>query len=337
MPPPPSPRKTWNADLSMSIGPIESEESFSGPSSPTYRGAPIYRTTSNVSVTENSPLLQNSAWQSRRSRFRLQVLLSCCELDVLETSLLITLFQSTADVINGNCNGKPRLSRNQSRAGIYFSGNLYLHLFLFYEFILISSHGTDYSSGSFRSIRHGERAGSWSQRLVNALTSDRYSFKDSMRESKDSLGPEERVWYDQFTSTDWVHDSIADAYRVKALRSRKDIRGRIKAFFDGTQGWILSALVGFLTATVAYTVDVSEAPVFDWKDGYCQRGFFLSEKVCVATGLFSSRITKSFLYPPRWSNLWILSRDTATDFQHHFRSTPFISARAIMPWYQNDP
>jgi hypothetical protein len=101
-----------------------------------------------------------------------------------------------------------------------------------------------------------------------------------MREAKGSIEPDDRVWYDQFTSTDWVHDSIADAYRVKALRSRKDFRGRIQAFFDGAQGWILSALVGFLTATIAYTVDKSEAPVFDWKDGYCSKGFFLSEKVC---------------------------------------------------------
>ena len=100
-----------------------------------------------------------------------------------------------------------------------------------------------------------------------------------MRESKSSLQTDERVWYDQFTSTDWVHDSIADAYRVKALRSRKDIRGRIEAFFDGAQGWILSALVGFLTACIAYVVDVSEAPVFDWKDGYCSTGFILSERV----------------------------------------------------------
>lgn len=100
-----------------------------------------------------------------------------------------------------------------------------------------------------------------------------------MREQKDSLYPDERVWYDQFTSTDWVHDSIADAYRVKALRNRKDFRGRLKSFFDGTQGWILSAVVGVLTATIAYLVDISEAPVFDWKDGYCSRGFFVSEKV----------------------------------------------------------
>jgi chloride channel 3/4/5 len=107
-----------------------------------------------------------------------------------------------------------------------------------------------------------------------------------MRESKGSLTGDDRVWYDQFTSTDWVHDSIADAHRVKALRSRTDIRGRIEAFFDGTQGWILSALVGFLTAIIAYIVDVSEAPVFDWKDGYCSKGFLTSEKVSWLSKIF---------------------------------------------------
>ena len=139
------------------------------------------------------------------------------------------------------------------------------------------------SSGSLRTSRHHGRAGSWGQRLVTALTSERHLHRDSFRESKTPLYGDDRVWYDQFTSTDWVHDSIADAYRVKALRSRKDIRGRIEAFFDGTQGWILSALVGSLTATIAYCVDVSEAPVFDWKDGYCSDGFLLSEKVSLST------------------------------------------------------
>lgn len=101
-----------------------------------------------------------------------------------------------------------------------------------------------------------------------------------MTESKNTLYSDDRVWYDQFTSTDWVHDSIADAYRVKALRSRTDIRGKILASIDGIQGWILSALVGCLTAVLAYIVDVSESPFFDWKDGYCSQGFLISEKVC---------------------------------------------------------
>ncbi|KAL2064176.1 hypothetical protein VTL71DRAFT_4670 [Oculimacula yallundae] len=145
----------------------------------------------------------------------------------------------------------------------------------------LSSHQS--INGSLRASRHHSRAGSWGARLVTALKSDR-KYLDSMRESKSSIYPDDRVWYDQFTSTDWVHDSIADAYRVKALRSRKDLRGRMKATFDGAQGWILSAVVGFLTAVIAYVVDVSEAPVFDWKDGYCSSGFLISEKHCCPDG-----------------------------------------------------
>ncbi|KAL3417333.1 voltage gated chloride channel [Phlyctema vagabunda] len=136
-------------------------------------------------------------------------------------------------------------------------------------------------NGSLRAARHHSRAGSLGQRLASAFSSHGL---DSMRESKHSLFPDDRVWYDQFTSTDWVHDSIADAHRVKALRSRKDIRGRIEALFDGAQGWILSALVGCIVATIAYLVNVSEAPVFDWKDGYCADGWFISEKRCCPNG-----------------------------------------------------
>lgn len=87
------------------------------------------------------------------------------------------------------------------------------------------------------------------------------------------------MWYDQFTSTDWVHDSIADAHRVKALRSRKDLWGRMYAAFYATQGWILSALSGFVIAIIAYIVNVSEAIMFDYKDGYCKRTWYLSEAV----------------------------------------------------------
>lgn len=100
-----------------------------------------------------------------------------------------------------------------------------------------------------------------------------------MDEPKTSVFPDERVWYDQFTSTDWVHDSIADAYRVKALRSRKDFWGRIIVLFDGAQGWILSAVVGLAVAAIAYVIDVTEATAFDFKDGYCVKAWYQSEKV----------------------------------------------------------
>lgn len=80
---------------------------------------------------------------------------------------------------------------------------------------------------------------------------------------------DERTWYDQFTSTDWVHDSIADGARLRQLRRRKDIRGRVLAWLDGLQGWILVALVGCITASIAYFVDITEDAIFDVKQGYC--------------------------------------------------------------------
>jgi chloride channel 3/4/5 len=128
-------------------------------------------------------------------------------------------------------------------------------------------------------MRHHSRAGSWGQRLVTALTSERSIHESFLHDSKGNIYPDERVWYDQFTSTDWVHDGIADAYRLKALRARKDFRGRIYSFFDGSQGWILCALVGCITATIAYLVDICEPPVFDLKDGYCATGWYKSERV----------------------------------------------------------
>lgn len=132
--------------------------------------------------------------------------------------------------------------------------------------------------------RHHSRTGSFNQsfshRLVSALGDRRQALDSSMQASKASFWQDDRVWYDQFTSTDWVHDSIADAYRVKALRSRKDIRGRIAAWFDGAQGWILVAIIGILTASLAYVVNVTESTLFDLKQGYCTKQWYMSKKSC---------------------------------------------------------
>ncbi|KAF4957638.1 hypothetical protein FGADI_3000 [Fusarium gaditjirri] len=133
--------------------------------------------------------------------------------------------------------------------------------------------------GAYHGSRNHSRHPSWSSRLVSAL-SDRH--ESSMAESKGTIFPDERMWYDQFTSTDWVHDAIADSYRVKELRSRKDFWGRVRIIFDGAQGWILSALCGFLVALMAYTVDVAESTVFDFKEGYCGKAWYLSRKRCCA-------------------------------------------------------
>lgn len=127
----------------------------------------------------------------------------------------------------------------------------------------------------------------------------------SMTDSKGFVYPGDRVWYDQFTSTDWVHDSIADAYRAKALRSRKDFWGRVYLVLDAGQGWILSALVGFTVAVLAYAINISEQVLFDWKDGYCATSWYLSEKRCCPLGECTdwvswSDVTKALPFTAKW-------------------------------------
>ncbi|OQV00247.1 hypothetical protein CLAIMM_05771 [Cladophialophora immunda] len=97
-----------------------------------------------------------------------------------------------------------------------------------------------------------------------------------------SLSKDDRLWYDQFTSTDWVHDSIADGYRVLDLKKRKGWRGRLGLLLDSAQGWVLVALIGVVTAGIAYFVDVTESAIFDIKRGFCRGAWYLGRTNCCA-------------------------------------------------------
>ena len=74
-----------------------------------------------------------------------------------------------------------------------------------------------------------------------------------------------RVWYDNFTAIDWLHDSVKHAVRLRKIRSRKrdGVSGFLVNLADGAQGWILVSLVGFFTALVAYAIIASEMVLFD--------------------------------------------------------------------------
>lgn len=128
----------------------------------------------------------------------------------------------------------------------------------------------------------GSRRGSFARGLMKALerSDEQTRSSEGLTTSKRSLYWDNRTWYDQFTSTDWVHDSIADSYRVKELRSRKDFRGRVKCFFDGAQGWVLVFIIGCITAGFAYVIDVTEATMFDLKSGYCGDHWYYSKRQC---------------------------------------------------------
>lgn len=141
------------------------------------------------------------------------------------------------------------------------------------------------SIGSYRtSVRSRSRRGSHGRpaRKGFSWTNVREAVAETQQQpqTQSSRLFDDRVWYDQFTSTDWVRDSIADAYRVKELRRRKDFRGRVLAFIDGAQGWALVAIIGCLTAGVAYLIDVTESSIFDFKTGHCSKAWYYSKRAC---------------------------------------------------------
>ena len=118
---------------------------------------------------------------------------------------------------------------------------------------------------------------------------------------------DDRVWYDQFTSTDWVHDSIADGFRKRELRRRQDIRGRLWLLFDSSQGWILVAVIGCITAFIAYFVDVTEAAIFDYKEGICTTAWYRTRAKCCHGSHHCAnwRTWSQLLLPSGVDNVWL--------------------------------
>ena len=138
-------------------------------------------------------------------------------------------------------------------------------------------------TGSFHKPQIRSRAQSWSLRMSSApgtTTQNVWRTSKTIQSLAGSLFQDDRVWYDQFTSTDWVHDSIADGYRVRKLQQRKDMRGKLLYWFDRAQGWLLVGIIGFVTAVIAYLVDITEAAIFDIKEGFCRSNWHLSHKRC---------------------------------------------------------
>ncbi|KAI7552583.1 CLC voltage-gated chloride channel [Hortaea werneckii] len=90
----------------------------------------------------------------------------------------------------------------------------------------------------------------------------------------------ERLPYNDYTTIDWLHDLAKDSYRLRSVDGRQGIRYKFLSLLDEASGWVVAALIGILTACVAFLVDVAEATVSDWKLGYCKRNPFMAREAC---------------------------------------------------------
>lgn len=114
---------------------------------------------------------------------------------------------------------------------------------------------------------------------VESILSSHLS-KDERALNSTPLG--ERLPYNDYTTIDWLHDLVKDSVRARNRARSHGIRSRIAQRWDMAQGWVAAAIIGLLTACVAFVVDVSVATVADWKEGYCSRNVWLNRRACCA-------------------------------------------------------
>ncbi|KAJ0362210.1 hypothetical protein COL154_006309 [Colletotrichum chrysophilum] len=90
----------------------------------------------------------------------------------------------------------------------------------------------------------------------------------------------DRLPYSNYATIDWLRGLTDSSSRARRLDRLPGLRGHLRRCIDRAEGWIAAALIGVLTALVAYVVDVSMATTADWKEGYCRGNVFLDRGRC---------------------------------------------------------
>ncbi|SAM84916.1 uncharacterized protein UBRO_05881 [Ustilago bromivora] len=93
-----------------------------------------------------------------------------------------------------------------------------------------------------------------------------------------------RVWYQSYTTIDWIHDAIKESSRLRRIRNLNGVRGFAVNMWDRLQGWVIVTITGIITALIAGCIVKSEAVLFDLKDGYCARDLRLAKRFCCPYG-----------------------------------------------------
>ncbi|TPX68097.1 hypothetical protein SpCBS45565_g03386 [Spizellomyces sp. 'palustris'] len=152
-----------------------------------------------------------------------------------------------------------------------------------------------------------------SRRPSRARAQWRKSFIFSKRKSAvyDDEGPDNimgtgmRVWYEDYTTIDWIHDTVKERVRLRSLRSIPGLKGRLMNHLDAAQAWILLALIGIACGCIASFIDIAYNFLSDLRTGYCGTDVWRNRRSCCAAS--SSEICTSWVTWPDHFNLHPIS------------------------------
>jgi chloride channel 3/4/5 len=73
---------------------------------------------------------------------------------------------------------------------------------------------------------------------------------------------------------------VKSSYQHRDIQGRPGLRGRALSLWDSSQGWIIAAVSGVVTAVIAAFVDLAVITISDWKVGYCKTSLLSGKDFC---------------------------------------------------------
>ncbi|KAI9362902.1 clc channel [Zopfochytrium polystomum] len=131
-----------------------------------------------------------------------------------------------------------------------------------------------------------------------------------------------RVWYNDYTTIDWVHDYVKERVRIRKVRSVGGWRGWWTAKMDSMQAYVLIAIIGecISAGTISSLVSITQLWLTDVKTGYCADGLFLRKKYCCPAA------------PPTLPIALLINGGDAASFLLRNGTTPDTPCDAWIPW-----
>ncbi|GME68763.1 unnamed protein product [[Candida] boidinii] len=122
--------------------------------------------------------------------------------------------------------------------------------------------------------------------FANTLRSIRsiHFFEGSANNEENTNSAQQRNYYDDFTTMDWVDDyvRVSGWEYVLKKKSLRSLKYKIYRTLEHAQPFILVCIVSFFSSLLVYSMDRFESTLVDWKRGYCQTNWLIGEKVCCA-------------------------------------------------------
>ncbi|KAJ3269167.1 hypothetical protein HDV01_001713 [Terramyces sp. JEL0728] len=88
--------------------------------------------------------------------------------------------------------------------------------------------------------------------------------------------------YDDYTTIDWIHDTIKDRIRQRNLKSLLGWKNKPLQLYDAAQAWLVLTIVGILSGFTASLLDFTSALLETYRHGYCRSNILSSKDLCCA-------------------------------------------------------